>query len=204
VDSACQAIACNYTGIALGQSPEVELMINHLLDITSRVGSRITMSLDVTGWSPGALRQFYFKHHEVIKTLKKQFELGMAVLWHKIQIGIRKGGAKFLKKFVEGMVQGWTGRLASILHMHILIWITDLLKRDAQVRSTMGYSGACVIYDTLICYGFSGEMNRAAHAELAQTMCDSVPSIQPAGTSSCPSQNPHLDTHLPLSLLILR
>jgi hypothetical protein len=104
VDTACQAIARNYKGIALGQTPtEVEKMINRLLEITAQPGSGITMSLDVTGWSPGASRQFYFKHHdECTKTLKKQFDLHMAVLWDKIKIGIKKGGAVFLRKFTEG------------------------------------------------------------------------------------------------------
>jgi hypothetical protein len=49
VDTACQAIARNYKGIALGQTPtEVEKMINRLLEITAQPGSGITMSLDVT------------------------------------------------------------------------------------------------------------------------------------------------------------
>jgi hypothetical protein len=98
----------------------------------------------------------------------------MAVLWRAVKIGIRKGGAKFLREFVEGMVQGWTGRLDSILHMHVLIWITDLLKREEQVESTMGYAGACLIDDALICFRFALDMGSAARAALARTLCDTV------------------------------
>jgi hypothetical protein len=166
IDSACQALA----------SPaDIDRMLNRLLEITARVGSGVTMSLDVTGWSPWASRNFFFAYHdEMIKYLKKQFDLLMSVLWNAVKISIRKGGAKFLREFIEGMVQGWTGGLDSILHMHVLIWITDLLKREAQVASTMGYAGACVIDDALISFRFSLDMSRSARASLAQTMCDTV------------------------------
>jgi hypothetical protein len=63
------------------------------------------MSLDVSGWSPGASRSFFIAHHDaMIKYLKKQFDLTMSVLWDAVKISIRKGGAKFLREFVEGMV----------------------------------------------------------------------------------------------------
>jgi hypothetical protein len=60
--------------------------------------------------------------------------------------------------------------------MHVLIWITYLLKREAQVASTMGYAGACVIDDTLISFRFSLDMSSSAPASLAQTMFDTVSS----------------------------
>jgi hypothetical protein len=82
IDSACQAIARNYAGIALGRSPaDIDRMLNRLLEITARLGSGVTMSLNVTGWSPWASRNFFFAHHdEMIKYLKIQFDLLMSVL----------------------------------------------------------------------------------------------------------------------------
>jgi hypothetical protein len=50
IDAACQAIAKNYSGIALGRSPaDIDRMLNRLLELTARAGSGVTMSLDASG-----------------------------------------------------------------------------------------------------------------------------------------------------------
>jgi hypothetical protein len=49
-----------------------------------------------------------------------------------------------------------------------------LLRREAQIENTMGYSGSCVIDYALICYGFAPDMSYAACSALAKSTCATV------------------------------
>jgi hypothetical protein len=69
----------------------------------------------------------YFRHDPGLR---------VDTLWDSLKIGINKSGTKIVLEFLDGAVQGWTGKADSILHMRILLFITSgspLLKM-LQVR----------------------------------------------------------------------
>lgn len=113
-------------------------------------------SIDVKGWSPGASRQFFLKHHNtLLGYTQADHNILLAKVWEKLRFVCRRDGLNVDMNIDEGMVQGWTGRYDCILHSHVLLYITAKLRKKGILTASEGYKGKVMIDDPLFCFFFS-------------------------------------------------
>jgi hypothetical protein len=168
-DACVNMMLNNFKSIAMGQSPtELEKTLARLLAITSGKKPGIVMSLDVTGWSPEAYRDMFIRHHDTILSYFEKFPgTSVRTLWDFLAIGLRKRGLNVIADFVDGMIQGWTGRLDCALHMHILLWLTYDLRCQGLITNQMGYHGLVLIDD-----GVLASVSRCIQYQVKLFFCD--------------------------------
>ena len=141
---------------------DMDLAFRTFLSKSSEVGSCLFISIDVKGWSPGASRPFFLKHHHMLfNYTQADHDITFAKVWDKLRFVCRRDSLNVDMEINEGMVQGWTGRYVCILHSHVLHYVTAKLRKKGILTSSEGYKGKVMIDDALFCFLFSHKASQA-------------------------------------------
>ena len=128
----------------------------------SDVGSCLFISIDVKGWSPGASCPFFLRHHDtLLNYTEADHNITFAKVWDKLRFVCRRDGLNVDMEINEGMVQGWTGHYDSILHSHVLLYVTAKLRKNGILTTSEGYKGKVMIDDALFCFFFSRKASQS-------------------------------------------
>ena len=158
-----QPILTNYLGnIAMGASrADMDLAFRTFLSKSSEIGSCLFISVDVKGWSPGAKREFFLSHHDLIMGYTQaDHGISFKMVWENLRFVCRRDGLNVDMFIDEGMVQGWTGRYDCILHSHLLLYVTAKLRKRGILSTGEGYKGKVMIDDALFCFFFSSKSTK--------------------------------------------
>ena len=149
MDSSNPMLSNHLNNIAMGAS-RADMDLAFQTSKSSEVVSCLYISIDVKGWSPGASREFFLRHHDTVFGYK-QVDHGITfkMVWDKLRFVCRRDGLNVDMEINEGMVQGWTGRY------DILLYITTKLRKQGILTSSEGYKGKVMIDDALFCFFFS-------------------------------------------------
>ena len=154
MDSSLPVLTNHLGNIAMGASrSDMDLAFRTFLSKSSEVGSCLFISIDVKGWSPGASRNFFLSHHDLLMGYTQaDHGISFKKVWDNLRFVCRRDGLNVDMIIEEGMVQGWTGRYDCVLHSHILLYVTAKLR---ILSAGEGYKGKVMIDDALFCFFFS-------------------------------------------------
>ena len=102
-------VLTNHLGnIAMGASrSDMDLAFRTFLSKSSEVGSCLFISIDVKGWSPGASRPFFLKHHNTLQGYTQaDHGISFSKVWDKLRFVCRRDSLNVAMNKDEGMVQG--------------------------------------------------------------------------------------------------
>ena len=117
MDSSGPLLTNYLNNVAMGASKEdMDLAFRTFISKSSEVGSCLFKSIDVKGWSPGASRKFFLKHHDtVMGYTQAEHNISFEKVWEGLRFVYRWDGLNIDMEIDNGMVQGWTGRYDCIL-----------------------------------------------------------------------------------------
>ncbi|APG78067.1 RNA-dependent RNA polymerase [Beihai sesarmid crab virus 4] len=160
--------------------PILDKLLGNMARDTSNKPSAITitMSLDVSGWSPNASRRHMLAHHKYITELS-DIPNGYNVnkMWSTIQLYVNKRG-NFLKKSApSGMFQGFTGTLDTTLHQHMAYFAIRKCKDLGVLRPDEAAAAACLIDDGVLSVTLSMKRNEIDKQKTIKLFCETITRI---------------------------
>jgi len=160
MDSSHPVLTNHLGNIAMGAScSDMDLAFRTFLSKSSEVGSCLFISIDVKGWSPGASRNFFLSHHDLLMGYTQaDHGISFKKVWENLRFVCRRDGLNVDMSIDEGMVQG---RYDCILHSHILLYVMAKLRKKGILSAGEGYKGKVMIDDALFCFFFSRKSTKA-------------------------------------------
>ncbi len=111
----------------------------------------LIISLDVSGWSPNAMRETMFEHHHyVLRTCAIGQAYDITELWSRIKLLISKRGVFHEALGNKGMFQGFTGTMDTVFHVHMLYFCVYEAKRKHILSKSEAARAAALIDDAII------------------------------------------------------
>lgn len=163
LDASCSGISRVHKGIAMGASRfTMDAAYRRFLICSADPQSVVFESMDITAWSPAAVREFFLKHHNMILAyMQADHGITFTDVWAHLRFVCRRDGLSIDMAMENGMVQGWTGKSDCVLHSHILYFVTATLRQNSILTSTEGYKGEVMIDDAVYCFFFSDKSSPA-------------------------------------------
>lgn len=91
----------------------------------------VSISNDVSGWSPQVDRNFWGMHHDyVLRTTTAPKDITMEKILGPIKGAISKRGTVALYPLQTGLFQGWTGTMDSLLNVRFTLYCVRLAKQS--------------------------------------------------------------------------
>jgi hypothetical protein len=157
-----------YKGVTARKSDvEVNALFGRVCEVTDPTNPKIALTLsdDISGWSPQGDRVSWSKHHDyVVRTTKAPKSLKLENLWKNIHACISKRGLVAKHKLNKGLFQGWTATLDSLMNVRISLFCVRKAKRAGYLFKNEAATTAGLIDDAVQAV----EMSKDATIEHAQ------------------------------------